>query len=82
MKPVIIRTGARVTRIDEEGYVGLFLYSHDATFSFKVADGTVKAWAGRLGDFVTIIIEDGKHVYTEEVPAPLASNPTDRSNGQ
>lgn len=50
----LLETGARVTSVNEEGDVALFCYSLARTFSFTVETKDVKAWAARIGDFVTI----------------------------
>lgn len=68
-KPILVRTGGRVTSINEDGYAGIFLYRHDVSFTFKVPDGTIKAWAARIGDFVSFTIEDGKLDGAAELPS-------------
>lgn len=69
---VLKATGGRVLRVHEEGEVGIFLYSWDDTFTFRVGPEAVKDWGARIGDFVTLQIVAGKY---EEIASPNIEKP-------
>ena len=54
MTAPIYTTGARVSRITEEGEVTLFCYSIQRDISLQVSRNETKAWASRIGDYVTV----------------------------
>ncbi len=58
--PVLKEYGGRVTSVDEEGEVNVFLYSAQTNFTLNVGSGGAKAWGARVGDYLTIQILDQK----------------------
>lgn len=58
----LLRTGARINQVDEEGEVTVFCYSLGRSFSFRV-DGNEEArrWGALLGKGITVQILDEEY---------------------
>jgi hypothetical protein len=52
----LLRTGARVNSVDEEGEVSLFCYSLGRSFAFR--SGDVARWGALIGKPITIEVSD------------------------